>query len=192
MTDEIVEQGPDDLEEYGKVSIAFDVKSKFRVDPVDGTGLGGFQFIEEPVNPAWTKDYDAEKDEGPTRWRRWNLSNWGFCAAFEGDQRIGGAVVAFNTEGVDSLQGRKELAALWDIRVDPEHRRNGIGAELFRWAEMLATERDCLLLKIETQNINVPACRFYANQGAVLGNVDQYAYPDFPDEVRLDWFKALQ
>ena len=81
----------------------------------------------------------------------------GFCATYEGEQRTGGAVVAFNTEGVDYHQGRKDLAALWDIRVHHEFRRRGVGAMLFRWAKMWATERDCRLLKIETQNINVPA-----------------------------------
>jgi len=36
------------------------------------------------------------------------------------DRRLGGAVVAFDTAGVDLLGGRSELAVLWDIRVQPE------------------------------------------------------------------------
>ncbi len=40
--------------------------------------------------------------------------------------------------------------------------------------------------------INVPACRFYAKQGCVLGAIDRYAYPDHPDEVQLLWYKEIK
>jgi hypothetical protein len=51
--------------------------------------------------------------------------------------------------------------------------------------------RECRQLKVETQNINVPACRFYARQGCVLGVIDRFAYPTLPDEVQLLWYKDL-
>jgi len=47
-------------------------------------------------------------------------------------------------------------------------------------------------LAVETQNINVPACRFYARQGCVLGAVNRFAYVEFPDEVELVWYKDLE
>jgi len=40
-------------------------------------------------------------------------------------------------------------------------------------------------LKVETQNINVPACRFYAKQGCVLRAVHPHAYSEFPDEAQV-------
>jgi hypothetical protein len=46
-------------------------------------------------------------------------------------------------------------------------------------------------MKIETQNINVPACRFYAKHGFILGAVNRFAYPELPDEVELIWCKEL-
>ena len=42
---------------------------------------------------------------------------------------------------------------------------------------------------VETQNVNVRACRFYARQGFALGAVNRDAYPDLPDEVLLLWYK---
>jgi len=42
---------------------------------------------------------------------------------------------------------------------------------------------------VETQNINVPACRFYARQAFVLGAVNRGAYPDLPHDVQLLWYK---
>jgi len=46
-------------------------------------------------------------------------------------------------------------------------------------------------LKIETQNVNVPACRFYQKTGCALGTSDRFAYPGQPGEVQLLWWKAL-
>jgi hypothetical protein len=46
-------------------------------------------------------------------------------------------------------------------------------------------------MRIETQNINVPACRFYARRGYLLGAVHRYAYPQLPDETQLLWYKEL-
>ena len=46
-------------------------------------------------------------------------------------------------------------------------------------------------MKIETQNINVAACRFYAQMGARLGKVHLYAYrAEGLDEVELTWYKG--
>jgi hypothetical protein len=47
------------------------------------------------------------------------------------------------------------------------------------------------MLKAETQNINVPACRLYAKHGFVLGVINRYAYAALPDEVELIWCKEL-
>jgi hypothetical protein len=44
---------------------------------------------------------------------------------------------------------------------------------------------------VETQDINVPACRFYAAAGYVLVRVEPQAYPTLPDETRLIWQKQL-
>ena len=49
----------------------------------------------------------------------------------------------------------------------------------------------CRELKVETQNINVRACRFYARLGCELRVVRAGAYPQFPEEVQLLWYKTL-
>ena len=92
------------------------------------------------------------------------------------------------------LQGRKDLAVLWDLRVQPDLRGNGIGTKLFIHAAEWARQRKCKYLKIETQNTNVPACRFYARLGARLGGVDRHGYagcPSIENEVMLLWYYDL-
>jgi ribosomal protein S18 acetylase RimI-like enzyme len=184
---QILEETPSALADYAKISIAFRVESRLRVELIDN-GLAGVSLIEEKVEPPYTKDYDAIRGEGPTRWaKRWDLSNWGILSAFDNDQRIGGAVVAWNTRGVDMLGGQHDVAALWDIRVAPERRRTGLGSQLFERAGAWARERNCRALTIETQNINVAACRFYARKGCRLAALNRFAYPDLPEEVQLIW-----
>lgn len=119
------------------------------------------------------------------------MSQWGILVAQSNGARVGGAVIVHGVPGLDMLEGRADLAALWDIRVAPALRGQGIGSKLFRAAEAWALARGALWLKIETQSINVPACRFYERHGCTLGAANRNAYPDLPDEVQLIWRKRL-
>lgn len=187
----IMEQSVDDLREYGTVPIAFQVEQIFDVTTIDN-GLGGIVLQLRDVENPYVKDYDGIRGEGPARWSdRWDISNWGVLAAFDGDLRIGGCVLAYDTPGVCMLGGRKDLTVLWDLRVAPGYRGTGVGSRLFNEATEWARRRGCSLLCVETQNINVPACRFYEGQGCQLGHVNRYAYDQFPDEVQLVWYLNL-
>jgi streptothricin acetyltransferase len=106
-------------------------------------------------------------------------------------QRVGGVVIAFNTPDVTMLEGRRDLAALWDIRVSSATRGQGVGTALFRGVEIWCIARGCRRLKIETQHNNVAACQFYERQGCVLEAASHLAYRDRPDEIQLLWYKDL-
>ncbi len=191
MTIEVREEPMAALAEYARVPIAFEVREILDLSIRDG-GLGGFALVERSVEVPWVKDYDGVGGEGPPQWAaRFDLSNWGLLAARSDGRLVGGAVVAFDSPGVEMLEGRRDLAVLWDIRVAPEARGRGVGAALFRAAEAWAMARGCRQLKVETQNINVPACRFYARQGCVLGAIHRFAYPTLPHEVQLLWYRDL-
>jgi len=177
------------LEAYAGVSIAFTVDRRLRLELLDD-GLRGMSFSEEDVDLPWLKDYDAA--EHPARWAVWwDVSNWTSFVAYDGDQRVGGAIMAWKTPGVNFLRRRTDFAALWDLRVAPEYRGRGIGKQLFERGVAWAGAKGCRFIKIETQNINVRACRFYQARGCRLGSIDRYAYHDFPDEVQLIWYLDL-
>lgn len=179
------------LAQYARVPIAFEVHEVLDLVVREG-GLGGFGLVERRLDVPWMKNYDDYAGERPARWAiRFDVSKWGLLTAEADGRPVGGAVVAFDTPGVDMLEGRSDLAVLWDLRVAPEMRGRGVGAALFRAAEAWAVARGCHQLKVETQNINVPACRFYARQGCVLGVMNRFAYPTLPDEVQLLWYKDL-
>jgi GNAT superfamily N-acetyltransferase len=159
---------PRAVSEYARISIAFVVDRVLEVTLADG-GLGGVSLAEAPVVQPYLKDYDAVEGEGPERWaERFDVSNW--CM----------------------LAGRDDVAVLWDIRVVPGQRGTGVGSALFQAAEDWAATRGCKFLTIETQNVNVAACRFYRKMGCTLGAIDRFAYPELPGEVQLLWLDELR
>jgi GNAT superfamily N-acetyltransferase len=121
----------------------------------------------------------------------WDISNWAVISARVNGARAGGCVMAHDTDRVNKLEGRKDIAFIWDLRVAPEFRGKGLGGRLIEAAVSWARRHDCRMLKVETQNINVPACRFYSKHGFELGSINRFAYPDLPDEVELIWCREL-
>lgn len=184
------------LTEYAAIPISYEVRSILRVEAIEN-GLGGLRLVEEPVSSPYIKDYDAFEDGPPTTWeRQFDLRNWGFVLAQDeaGGSPVGGATIAWNTNGVNMLEGRSDLAVLWDIRVQLHRRGQGIGAALLSAAANWARQRGCTMLKIETQNVNVPACRFYLSQGCELGVIHRYGYagqPHVAHETMLIWYLRL-
>lgn len=188
---EILEESLSRLDAYGRIPIAFEVRRVLECRPVRG-GLGGLRLVERPLAAPYLKDYDAVAGEGPARWSaRFDTARWTLLVAREGERWIGGATLAHGTPGVDMLEGRADLVVLWDLRVEPEARGRGVGSALFRAAVAWGRARGCRQLKVETQNVNVPACRFYARQGCTLGAIDRHAYPDLPGEARLLWYHDI-
>jgi GNAT superfamily N-acetyltransferase len=185
---------PERLTEYSKIPIAFEVTRHLSVEIV-GKGIGGIRLREAEVTSPYVKDYDASDDGGPDRWReRFDITNFIFFLAAEDGSPVGGATLVYDTPSLHILAGRKDMVVLWDIRVVPGRRRYGIGSMLFRHAADWARNEGFGLLKIETQNINLPACRFYLKQGCRLGEINRYAYaadPTVAHESMLVWYLDL-
>jgi GNAT superfamily N-acetyltransferase len=194
MDIKIQEIKADRLSEYAKIPIAFEVRSVFQVDLINN-GLDGIKLHEEKVVTFYVKNYDSYEDGGPEKWtRQFNTHNWGIFLAMKDNKPVGGATVAFDTHGVNMLCGRKDLAVLWDIRVHPDFRHQGIGTKLFQYAVDWSKKRGCKHFKIETQNVNANACKFYVKQGCRLGAIDRYGYfghPKVGHEVMMIWYLDL-
>jgi GNAT superfamily N-acetyltransferase len=200
---------PESLSTYAQVPISFTVRSVLRPELVD-EGLGGIRLVEEAVETPYIKDYD--EGEPVTTWpERFDMHNWTFFLAEMDGRPVGGATLVFGNPDVDQavgtaaaaaavdnlkadlLEGRTDLAELWDIRVHPDFRGQGVGQRLFQAVVDGARAHGRRLLKIETQNVNVSACRFYARMGARLGAIHRYGYanPKYAAETMLLWYKEL-
>jgi GNAT superfamily N-acetyltransferase len=181
---------------YSRIANWYEVRSVLRVDPVD-EGLGGFAIVEEELAEPFIRDYDSHHEDNPARWaRQFNISRWGiFLATNDADDPVGGAAVALDAPvyPLDRFQ-RPDLAVLWDIRVDPDHRRSGVGTQLLARAAAWARARGYGQLGIETDSSNVGACRFYAKQGCEMGAIHRFGYSGIPavaDHAMLLWYLEL-
>ena len=178
---------------YDAIPMDFSEHRVYQIQKLD-RGLGGFLLAETEVPPFY-KDFRVAGEAGPTQWAaQFDLSHWCFFMAFDDARPVGAAAVAMRTPGMDLLAGRDDLAVLWDLRVEEPFRRQGIGQTLFRLSADRARQLGCSQLKIECQNNNVPAVRFYHGQGAVLSAVDEYAYyhePACRHEAQLIWYLDL-
>jgi GNAT superfamily N-acetyltransferase len=191
MQVKIIEVGRERLGEYAGIPIKLEVKQRLEVELVEG-GLGGMRLHQVELEKPYVKDYDSYGDV-PTDWpKKFDVSNWGFFLAMVGERLAGGAVVAFNTNEVIMLEDRQDLAVLWDLRMEPAFR--GVGIPLFKYAAEWSRKRGCRQMKVETQNINVGACRFYQRMGCSLGEIRRFGYAGVPavaEEVMLNWYLDL-
>jgi GNAT superfamily N-acetyltransferase len=177
------------LAAHAAVPISFLVERVVRVSDAEG-GRGPLVLGERPVAKPYPKDYDAIAP--PAEWpRQFDVSRWGLLGAFSGRERVGGAVVVSRERDVHLLEGRDDLAVVWDLRVAPGWRGRGVGTALFTAAERWATGRGARELLVETQDTNAPACAFYARRGCRLRTARRGAYAGQPDELQLLWVKAL-
>jgi streptothricin acetyltransferase len=161
------------LPRHAAISIAFVVDSEL-------VALDDGSLQQRRVPTPWRKDYDA-LDGGPSAWAtRFDVSSWQLFGAYRRSTRVGGAVAFIDGDS----------ATLWDLRVAPSERRRGTGAMLFRAATAWAQENGAQCLRVETQTVNVPACRFYMRMGCTLTGIDRDAYPELPGEVRLVWSRS--
>jgi ribosomal protein S18 acetylase RimI-like enzyme len=196
MLTSIREIAADQYTLYKKIPIRFKVESLLRVAPID-SGLGGLRLIEEPLVESFTRDYDSHGDDNPISWARdFDLSRWGVFLAFdEAERAVGGAAVAIDSPvyPLDRLQ-REDLAVLWDIRVHPEFKGQGIGGRLFLYAAEWARDRGYGQLGIETDSSNVAACCFYQRMGCQLGAIHRFGYSGVPEVAQyamLLWYYDL-
>ena len=188
---EIREVPVSQLSFLSSVSIAFEVNSILDIHSSENQAEKWI-INEHKITAPYVKEYDSVSENHPMDWQQqFDMTNWGLIYAFHCEERIGGALIAFQTPGVDMLEDRSDQAVLWDIRVAPAWRGKGVGKALFEAVKEWTIARQCCELKIETQNNNVQAVRFYQKQGCTLKRVIKDAYPDLPGELQLLFYLSL-
>ena len=74
------------------------------------------------------------------------------------------------------VESWRRILKVWNLLVDEEYRRQGIGAALMRRAQEFARENDCRAISAETQTTNWPALNFYLKMGFRVCGVDDHSY----------------
>lgn len=67
-------------------------------------------------------------------------------------------------------------AFIEDLAVDRAHRGHGVGTMLVDAAVAWAKGKGLRVVSLETQDVNLLACRFYLKYGFKLGGIDKFLY----------------
>ena len=81
-----------------------------------------------------------------------------------------------------------------DFFVDIHFRRHGVGCALMQKAVDWAKARHLPGIMLETQDVNVAACRFYEKFGFTLRGFDAFLYKGLnpnTDEIALYWYMVF-
>lgn len=191
MDIKIVKIDGSNLKDYISIPMSFEINSFLDIS-FQKNGLEGIKIQEKKIIKPYTKNYDDY--ESPLNWSsKFHLENCGIFIAIQNNfEIVGGLTIVYDIETNGILEGRNDLTVLWDIRVKNEYRGMGIGSLLFQKAIDFSKEKNCTIMKIETQNNNVPACKFYSHQGCYLGGIHKNAYKEFPNEIQLFWYKKIE
>ncbi len=102
----------------------------------------------------------------------------------------------------DRAEGQITLRSNWnnfayieELYVLEAVRGQGIGRRLVKRAEDWAAERRLKGLMLETQDLNLAACRFYAKTGFRIGGTDTLLYAglgtELAEERAIFWYKIF-
>jgi streptothricin acetyltransferase len=139
---------------------------------------GRITYTVHRVTP-YVKHYDPEIHDAGDYIDRPDHAAW--LAYVDG--RIAGQILV--------CENWNRFALIRDIAVDPPFRRQGVGRRLIEAAIQWARGRGLPGVMLETQNINVAACKLYESCGFVLGGFDSYLYRGaLPGtrEIALFWY----
>ncbi|RPI78259.1 MAG: GNAT family N-acetyltransferase [Chloroflexi bacterium] len=174
MVIEIREINQSTLQNVNQVDGSFLVDSRLILTAVDGH----IQYTIEPV-PSYTKTYDIEPLDYQTFIDNPNKT---ILFAYADDEVAGQIILRVNWN---------KFAYVEDIAVDLSFRRLGVGGLLMSRAIDWAREKNLPGIMLETQDINVPACRFYERCGFVMAGFDRLLYKaTLPgsEEIALYWY----
>jgi ribosomal protein S18 acetylase RimI-like enzyme len=103
-----------------------------------------------------------------------------------------GRLIALLDSEVESW---RRVLRVWNLLVDQEYRRRGIGTELMQRAEQFGVDRRCRAISVETQATNWPALAFYIKMGFEVCGVDDHYYTNRDlerKEVALFLYRELR
>lgn len=133
--------------------------------------------------PAYRKDYD--RDSKAFRMVR-DAADRALLAVRDAEGWAGYLLLGEHWNG---------YACVEDLGVEARHRRRGVAQRLMEAAVTWARQRGLAGLMLETQDTNVPACRFYQHVGFELGGIDRLLYSaqdGLQGETALFWYLRFQ
>jgi Acetyltransferases len=168
----------DNIKDVYKPSQSFRVIGRLSLSLQDGKWTSSEELYNEPYEKIYT-DKDEESEEN-------------YAEYIENPDKT-----VFLYYGNQECVGRVRIRRNWnryafieDIAVAESGRGKGIGSALIEKAIEWAKQKELYGLMLETQDVNLLACRFYRKTGFEIGAVDTMLYSNFDckDEKAIFWY----
>ncbi len=147
--------------------------------------------LAQPFDKGGLYDFTPEAQAGIRERLKRGTAAYQRVAVLNGTRRVGLLDMTW--------QAWNETAFIWNLMVDLDFRRQGIGRRLWHLAVRAARAWNARAITLETQQTNIDACRFYARMGCRLVGLDEGMYanptesPDAPiTEFALFWAYPLR
>ena len=100
-----------------------------------------------------------------------------FVGAYDGERCVGVAILQ---------QAMMHYMYLYDLKVDPDRRGQGVGKLLIEKSKEVAVQQGYKGLYTQGQDNNLGACRFYLKMGFEIGGLDTRVYGGTSQEHKKD------
>lgn len=180
-----------DIDRLVEIRPTFTAHTVIKVIPQGEAPFGGWVLREEALAVPFHKGraYDFNPLERQNIRERYRQSETTLLEVVENIQT--GRLVGLLD--VEEEQWR-HTAWVWNLMLDVDVRRQGIGRKLIEKTIIWAKQRHLRAILLETQSNNTPACHFYARMGFTLIGVNTLFYSNHDledDEVALFWGYTL-
>ena len=157
-------QWPQDVPALSVLDTSFVTDRIYRLT-LDGLSFG---LEEDALAPPLHKSYPFDPTD------REEQGNWDHAVVAEAEERLIGFAAA-------QYMAWNRRTVIWHLYVAPDYRGRGVGTRLLDTVDTFARRVGARCLWLETQNVNVPAVRFYLRSGFMLCGLDTSLYdPEGP------------
>lgn len=171
---------PDD---FRRVMTGYTTTRKYMVEKTETPDLTTIAMRLTSLAEPYVKSFPQPPDE----MRRYQqiIKQGTSLGAYDGDRLIGLAIA-------ERRDWNRSLW-VWELGVEKEHRRTGVGTKLVEALTRLAKDFNLRIIVCETQNTNVPAIEFYRKTGFEVDGIDlsYYTNKDLTGEVAIFMKKKL-
>jgi len=171
---------PDD---FGRVMTGYKTSRKYMIEKTETPELTTITMWLTSLAEPYVKDFPHP----PAEMDRYQqiIKQGTSLGAYEGDRLVGLAIA-------EARDWNRSLW-VWELGVENEHRRIGIGTKLVDALTCLARDLKLRVIVCETQNTNVAAIVFYRKTGFEIDGIDlsYYTNKDLMGEVAIFMKKKL-
>jgi len=167
----------ENMNDINKANDSFNVIG--RIIPTYENGI--WSYVEELYSNPYEKKYDDEDIIHYDYQKYANDNDYAIYFYYCDSKCVGQIILHSNWNKYSFIE---------DISVLRDYRGKGIGRALINTAIEWAKQNNLCGLMLETQDINLLACRFYNNLGMKIGAVDNMLYANFPtcEEKAIFWY----